>query len=98
MDDVTDIINNIFIEWKKEYNYTRRQINNGECLEFANEVITRQSNVEMMRTGDVLGYDDQYDVEPFHVWVYDGQYHYDVEEPDGVEEWNELPFFKRCGF
>lgn len=100
-DDVTAAIRSCLDEWKAE-GYTPRQINHGECLPFANDVAHQCSGVELKRTGDedVLGPPEnpQYDVEPFHVWVFDGSQHYDAEAPDGVATWRDLPFFQRTGY
>lgn len=99
---IPDSIRSLREEWVAEDGYSPRAINRGECLTFANEVVAECPNAFMKRTGDedVLGPPEnpQYDMEPFHVWVSDGTRHYDVEVPEGVENWWELPFFKRTGF
>ena len=88
-------------DWVAE-GYTPRAINNGDCLMFATEVVNECSGAFMKRTGDedVLGTPEnpQYDMEPFHVWVCDGNRHYDAEAPNGVDNWWELPFFQRFGY
>ncbi len=30
-----------------------------------------------------------------HAWIYYDKKHYDCERPDGVDEWYELPYFKK---
>ncbi|MEK6829300.1 MAG: hypothetical protein AABY15_04170 [Nanoarchaeota archaeon] len=32
---------------------------------------------------------------PHHAWIYYSGKHYDAESPDGVDNWTELPIFKR---
>lgn len=102
--DITAVINETASEWVEDYGITPQQINHGECAAFAHEVCNSYSGSELLikRTADedVLGQSDASDhlTEPHHVWIFDGQYHYDAEAPDGVPTWRDLPFFERNGY
>ena len=72
-----------------------RAISGGLCGEFAEFVAERTSGVRTMSTADVLGVPADERPDPWHVWVTDGNRHYDAEAPDGVPAWTQLPFFRR---
>jgi len=76
-------------------------INDGYCEDFANNVIARmggyrdglcETEVEIETKGQI-GCQDL----PGHVWIVCDGLHYDAEEPQGVDDWRELPLFARLG-
>lgn len=93
------------IEWYKVHrpeNHCGRDINAGYCDEFAREIaydypgLERDGNlVEIWSTGffdaDENGMSDL----PAHAFVkWKGKY-YDAEDPNGVEDWRDLPLYRR---
>lgn len=85
-----------------------QEINNGGCQDFAEFVVEQLTEsgdlhglaVDMEWFDEIAGaerdlgelYDDGF---PWHVWVYHRGRHYDAEAPDGVEDWKDLPFWRR---
>jgi hypothetical protein len=133
---LTDIINNTASKWKSNKRMTIKQINNGYCMDFAEDVVNKigfeNSNSgfhrvysEYLYDYDDLGFYDEEQIfddetlskwnkssvnqygglpnienieeyEPdTHVWLYFNGKHYDVENPNGVNKWYELDFYKR---
>lgn len=99
---VTDAIQTLRDTWRTEWGYTPRQINEGECMEFINDLFLEfelDEAVQRMDTNDlpssVVDHEDGVDTEPYHMWITDGELHYDVEVPNGVASWKQLPFFER---
>jgi hypothetical protein len=132
---LTSIILDITAKWKSKNKMTPKQINNGYCMDFAEEVIEKigiENNNSLHRVYseylydyDDLGFNDddqifddenlyrwnkksinQYgglpeidDIEDYepdtHVWLFLDGKHYDVENPNGVDAWYKLNFFKR---
>lgn len=92
--DVSEIIARMVLSFGK----APRDINNGMCEDFALSVVR-----ELMDAGelgalvvDVTWFDEEWndDFKPWHAWVYlDGRW-YDAEAPHGVDDWEDLPFFK----
>lgn len=75
-----------------------REINNGSCMTFAEAVVE-----ELVRRGehgamavDVEWFDENWDQDyaPWHAWIYLNGRWYDAEVPEGVDDWEELPFWK----
>ena len=102
MKTITDIIHYLIEKWYDEENLDPFHINCGSCEEFMLDVI------EMSK--DVLGLsldegatpwengEGEYDNYPGHYWVeYEGKC-YDSECADGVDDWKELPIFKKYRF
>lgn len=77
-----------------EYDKSPYDINNGECEDFALEIIRRMGGYSPDLTDGAPN-----DMEcklPGHYWIeYKGKY-YDAECPQGVSKWQELPIFKKC--
>lgn len=76
-------------------------VNRGKCYELTDTVL-HQTDGQLYRltTNDLppeyyTENEPGIEPEPFHVWVYDGDRHYDAETPEGVGDWRELPFFQR---
>lgn len=96
---VTEAINTLL---EDEWDDNPRGINQGECIEFANDLLLEDDlDIERRTTEDLPDiYIQQSDgenikPEPYHVWVTDGEKHYDAEVPNGVDSWEKLPFFQR---
>lgn len=133
---LTDIINNTILNWKTNKKMSTKQINDGYCMNFAEDVVNKigfeNSNggfhrvySEYLYDYDNLGFYDgeqifddgnlvkwnktsvnQYgglpkinNIEEYepdtHVWLYLNGKHYDAENPNGVNKWYELNFYKR---
>lgn len=88
----------------EEWGGKPRGINEGECMEFVNQLFHREDladiRIERMETDDlpvqyIVEGEKDFKAEPYHVWITDGEFHYDAECPEGVKTWKELPFFQR---
>lgn len=84
--------------WAEEFDADPKTINRGSCAIFGIEVTEECPFAELRKTGNekvtaLVSLDDVDD--PVHVWVSDGEYHYDAETPTGVKDWTDLPFFQR---
>lgn len=67
-----------------------RHINQGRCELFAMDVLLKVPGARVRSTGALTR-----EELPEHYWVlYNGR-HYDAEAPEGVENWRDLPFFRR---
>lgn len=85
-------------EWRDEFDTGPKQINSGSCAIFAMDVAEECPSAMLVKTGNekVSGLVSLNEVDdPAHVWVTDGEYHYDAEVPTGVNDWKELPVFQR---
>jgi hypothetical protein len=73
----------------------RCDINSGECENFAYELLEKlgeyNENTCELETRNFV----HPDVLPTHVWVFHNGKHYDAEAPQGVDNWFDLPIFKR---
>jgi hypothetical protein len=73
---------------------TPQEINGGDCPLFASDVLQRlgpDSSAEIVSSDER----DKRHAVPFHVWIeFDGR-HYDAEVPGGVDEWRDLPIYRR---
>jgi hypothetical protein len=74
-----------------EYDSSPSEINDGLCIEFAQDVSRRVDDAEECCTAYVV--ENDYMTYPPHSWVFDGENHYDAECPEGVSDFRELPFF-----
>jgi hypothetical protein len=81
----TEVISNLLksSRWK---DYTPYMINNGNCDEFAEDIIN-------LIGGTLLETDFDSSNGPDHIWVYHNKKHYDAETPGGVSNWKSLPIF-----
>lgn len=78
----------ILLEVIAEFGMTPREINQGNCDSFCDQVMEKAHLAGIAcKEMDVSG----------HVWVYciDDKTHYDAETPSGVKNWKDLPYFKR---
>ena len=94
-DKLTDLIHNLAKAW----NCSPYDINCGQCEEFAFAVLdendqlkVRFQDMEDVCTESFAGADNDL---PGHVWIVCDGRHYDVECPGGVNNWEELPIFKK---
>lgn len=98
-DRIKQAIEDLVSEWSG----SPKSINQGECMEFINELFYQDEisdvDFERMETDDLpatyVEHEEGYKTEPYHMWITDGEFHYDPECPDGVSSWKDLPFFKR---
>lgn len=98
-DRIKSAIQELITEWGGH----PRSINEGECMEFVNELFYRDDledvKFERMETDDLpdryVDHEEGFKTEPYHMWITDGKLHYDAECPEGVNSWKQLPFFKR---
>lgn len=72
------------------------KINRGECWGFAKKV-RRRVGVEVIGDSRCSPEDIRHITECGHVWVTDGEKHYDAENPQGVDDWRDLHVFN-CPF
>lgn len=68
------------------------EVNSGDCENFAMDHQELIPGSEIIGTDNMLGWDTDY---PGHIWLYDGIKHYDSETLEGVEDYLDLPIFKR---
>lgn len=87
VNDISITINDLI----KNYNVSPYEINNGLCEDFMKKVTSEISSSEECCTGFVLK--NEYMKYPIHVWIYYEGKHYDAEAPQGVSDFQELPFF-----
>jgi len=71
------------------------EINDGLCEDFAYDVVETVDDPNVR-----IDTPEAHGNEPLgefggHVWITDGDYYYDAEKPEGVEDWKALPFFLR---
>lgn len=71
---------------------TPRDINNGGCEEFQQDVCKEAPDAIEMCSESIEGSHAHPEL-PGHCWIfYDGK-HYDAEIPEGTEDWKLLPLF-----
>jgi hypothetical protein len=73
-------------------------INKGYCDYFADELLQElggETSDTYIVDNDENAPDDSYRVGPDHVWVFHKGKHYDAETPNGVENFLDIPHFKR---
>lgn len=73
-------------------------INKGYCDLFAEDLVEElggKTDITYIIDNDELAPDDSYRIGTDHVWVYHNGKHYDAETPYGVDNFLELPHFKR---
>lgn len=85
--EVTEQVYDLLEEYEKD----PAQINTGECRDFASYIESQIEDAEMVDSTDM----GELEGHVSHYWVeHDGKF-YDPEVPEGVEDWRELPFFRR---
>ena len=92
--NITETIESERRKWKNAENLnvkTVEDINNGYCKQFAKGVKDVAVDGVRIRTHD---FDETYSSFA-HAWIEFNGKHYDAECPEGVENPEELPFFKR---
>ena len=75
-------------EWREQY---PRDINNGSCEDFQQEVTTAFPEAHERVTENYPSAARM----PGHCWVFFRGRHYDAETPRGVDRWQRLPIFRR---
>ena len=87
----TNLLNNTIDSLMGE---TPQTINNGLCDYFAS-IVNEDSNYE----AKVVGIEDfdatKNPLDYPHIWLYFNDKHYDAECVEGVDSWDQLPFFIR---
>ena len=79
--------------WLKLHNLKDAySVNDGLCEDFAMDFLSRIPAGEIIGTDNVDGWASSY---PGHIWIFDGDLHFDSEALTGVANWRELPIFKR---
>ena len=90
---ITEVINKLIAEWGID----PQAINHGRCIEFAQQL--------QSKLGGELQWDNPYPWPgiphplPTHCFLKLNNKYYDAECPNGVERWEQLPYFVRyfCG-
>lgn len=83
-----------FIErWCKQESITIAEVNTGRCECFAIAACEFIINGEVYGTENFIDWDSP-KWPGGHCWIFDGKRHYDIENPEGVENWKNLKFFK----
>jgi len=72
-----------------------RDINTGGCERFAAHFQPHVPNGELTGTDNFVCWRHTQHWPGGHVWIFDGHKHYDSEALEGVDEWEDLPFFTR---
>lgn len=88
-------ITNIIKTLVKELGITPKEINNGQCENFAIEVIKRMGghNKDITKVC-TQNFEEFGGLDLGHVWIlYKGK-HYDAECPKGIENWLNLRIFR----
>lgn len=88
-------IKNIILALIKEWNISPYDINNGQCEDFAMEIINRMggysANITEVCTENFVEFGELVG----HYWIlYKGK-HYDAECPNGTKDWKNLPIFNK---
>jgi hypothetical protein len=88
-------ISRIIRELVREWGKSPYDINDGPCEEFALEVMDQSGLPYGPPAWEI--YEDSTDgvALPGHVWIAHGGRSYDAEAPDGVDDWRDLPLFRR---
>lgn len=86
-EDISQRIHNLI----SQYDSSPYEINNGRCEGFMKKIVNQVPLSEECCTGFVL--ENDYMKYPIHVWIYYDNKHYDAEAPQGVDEFQKLPFF-----
>lgn len=80
-------------QWLKDNNIPDvYYVNSGMCEEFALHFKQDIPNSDMYGAEEFEGADTDLGG---HLWIYDGQLHYDSECLEGVADWKDLPYYKR---
>ena len=91
-DDIGQAIRWLAEQYKRASGLSPRQINQGQCDNFASDL---QSLVSDSRLFCSEQFEDEWPDVPGHCWVeFEGKW-FDAETPDGVDEWKDLPIFVR---
>ena len=95
---VAAIIRDMVATWEDGQPRCPMGINSGECGDFADLLLESlisagRTEVVAIDSGDLV--EDGAAADYWHVWIYFDGRHYDAEAPDGVEDWEQLPFFAR---
>lgn len=93
--NITDIIDSLVALYRELYAADAYEINCGSCYDFACDLI------DIYGSGDALWHDDMLDCTEqeaaywSHCFTRINNKYYDSECPEGVDNWRELPCFRR---
>lgn len=96
---IADLIRKNVATWGRDGDPVKPEaINSGDCADFAEALLGELLEAGVTRlvvvdSNDLVHDGDSADY--WHVWIYCDGRHYDAEAPDGVEDWEQLPFFVR---
>jgi hypothetical protein len=97
--EITSIIKHLIKKYKKEFNKTPYQINDGMCEDFAldiKEFIEEAIDIDTMWLEvNILKVEVATTNLPGHVWILYKNKHYDVETINGVSDWKDITIFKK---
>lgn len=82
--------------WASDNGVSVEDVNEGSCECFADAAIEFVPGAELVGTDNFVDWDSE-DWPGGHIWLYDGIKHYDCQNPEGVEQWQDLEFFKQRG-
>lgn len=91
---IGDMVRRLVSGWGR----SPQEINTGDCSDFAESLFRHLVDAGLTAIVSVDSGDLIHDGESasyWHVWIYHDGRHYDAEAPDGVSDWEELPFFVR---
>jgi hypothetical protein len=92
--DVSDVVRSVLASdyWRGT---SPRDINAGGCEDFQQDVIAAGKLCGATAELCTENFPEEGARLPGHCWVQHEGRHYDAEAPDGVEDWQDLPIFKR---
>lgn len=80
-------------KWLEARGFTiPEEANCGECENFAMDFQADIPGSDLYGAEEFEGPDTEW---AGHIWLYDGNLHYDSESPEGVADWKELKFYRR---
>jgi hypothetical protein len=96
---LTETIEDLIVQYRKDFELIPRTINNKSCGFFANAVSDtlkdKSIKVQCKTAPKVLGVDLDTIGLPQHVFIEHKKKYYDAERPEGVKDPSELPFYQR---
>ena len=85
-------ITNLIKQLIKETELSPKEINNGNCVEFANALAERLSTIKVYETG--LDKNGNFNIDPIHNFIKYNNKFFDAERPKGLKNYKNLPFYK----
>jgi len=102
-ENLSEVIIKTSTEMMSDNNYTLKNLNEGDCENFALEVLSNFFDDDLIeslfyrefnRVKLVTSYDYDEKLDD-HVWIVFEDRHYDAEAPNGVDDYLDLPIYKR---